>query len=412
MTLFAEGIDHRLTSPDFFQDPWSVYRDLREQAPVYWCEPWGQWLVTRHEDVSFMLKQPALFSSSGWEAKYLAQLPAGSRERLPGVYRHYETKVVSNSDPPAHTRLRRLVQRSFSPRVIAEMREEINSLVADMFAGYSHGAMIDWVSEVAYPLPATVIALLFGAPVEDRHRFERWSADIVAFVGSGSPRMELALQEEQSLAEFRDYLEWLIKQRRTNPSDDLLSLLISKSDDGDQLTQDELVSMCITFLFAGHETTANLLSSLVLQLMRNRRDWDAIVGDPAVAVAATEETLRFNGPVQRVRRVAAKDLMLGNVNIAKGDLVMGFLGSANRDESVFPQAHRFDVSRSTEQHVAFGGGIHFCLGSVLSRLEAPIVVQALATRFPNTRLAESFVERYQPNMTFRGLCNLPIELLR
>lgn len=404
-------LEQQLTSPQFFQSPWSVYRELRESAPVFWCEPWSQWLVTRHEDVSFILRQPALFSSSGWEAKYLEQLPQGSRPQLPNLYRHFETNIVSNTDPPDHTRLRRLVQRSFSPRVIESMRPRVESLADGLITSLSRDESIDWVSAVAYPLPATVIALMLGAPVEDRELFEQWSADIIAFVGSGSPRMDLALREDKSLAEFRSYLDGLIEDARAHSREDLLSLLVERTDDGDALTDDELVSTCITFLFAGHETTANLLSGVVLELLRNREQWDLVVSHPDLATAAVEEALRFNGPVQRVRRVAREDLELAGVTIKKGDSVLGFIGSANRDERVFSNAEVFDITRAREHNLAFGGGIHFCLGAALSRLEAPIVLGRLISSFPGTRLSGDFVERYRQNMTFRGLESLTLDLM-
>jgi cytochrome P450 len=412
MTSLTSDLEVSLTSPEFFQSPWPVYQALRVESPVYWCESWSQWLVTRHADVSFMMRHPELFSSSGWEARYLGQLPEGSQSSLPNVYRHYGTKVVSNTDPPEHTRLRRLVQRSFSPRVIESMRERVVALSSEFLEGLADGSTVDWVSDVAYPLPATVIALLLGAPVEDTELFEGWSADIVAFVGSGSPQMKLALQEEQSLVAFRQYLGDLIARARVEPKDDLLSLLVEKSEDGDAYTDDELISTCMTILFAGHETTANLLSSLVLELLRTPSQWESVVGNEGLAAAAVEETLRFNGPVQRIRRVARKDVEIRGVTVEKGQSVLGFIGSANRDEAVFEDAEVFNIGRARESNLAFGAGIHFCLGAALSRLEAPILLRQLAVRFPRTRLAPSFIERYRSNMTFRGLDSLELELRR
>jgi cytochrome P450 len=410
VTSLTSELEVSLTSPEFFQSPWPVYQALRVESPVYWCESWSQWLVTRHADVNFIMRHPELFSSSGWEARYLGQLPEGSQASLPNVYRHYGTKVVSNTDPPEHTRLRRLVQRSFSPRVIESIRERVEGLSRELLEGLADGSTVDWVSDVAYPLPATVIALLLGAPVEDTELFEGWSADIVAFVGSGSPQLKLALQEEQSLVAFRHYLGDLIARARVEPKDDLLSLLVEKSEDGDAYTDDELISTCMTILFAGHETTANLLSSLVLELLRTPSQWEAVVGNEGLAAAAVEETLRFNGPVQRIRRVAREDVEIRGVTVEKGQSVLGFIGSANRDEAVFEDAEVFNIGRARESNLAFGAGIHFCLGAALSRLEAPILLRQLADRFPRTRLAPSFIERYRSNMTFRGLESLELEL--
>lgn len=403
-------INQRLTSTDFFQSPWEVYDYLRVEEPVFWCEPWSQWIITRHEDVSYILKNPSLFSSVGWELKYLSQLPNDQREKLNNVYRHYETQVMSNSDAPEHTRLRKLVHRSFSPRVIEALRGQIEQLIANLFAKLPKDEAFDWVNSFAYPFPATVIALLFGAPTEDKTKFEKWSTDIVSFIGSGSPQVDLAIKLEESLIEFREYLNSLISVRRLDPKDDLLSLMIEKSEDGDALTQDELISTCITILFAGHETTANLLSILLLELFRNPNQWQLLVKNPDLSALAVEEALRYNAPVQRIRRVARKDIEIAGVKIKKGDSVMGFIGSANRDETVFSNANFFDISREKSQNLAFGAGIHLCIGAALSRLESTIVLRELVTLFPNSNLAPTFQEEYFENMTFRGVRSLKLIL--
>jgi cytochrome P450 len=403
-------INQKLTSADFFQSPWEVYDYLRAEAPVYWCEPWSQWIVTRHVDVSFILKNPSLFSSVGWELRYLSKLPQEQREKLKNVYRHYETQVMSNSDAPEHTRLRKLIHRSFSPRVIEALRGQIEELVGDAFANLPKDQEFEWVDSFAYPFPATVIALLFGAPIEDRAKFEKWSTDIVSFIGSGSPQVDLALKLEQSLIEFREYLESLISVRRLEPKEDLLSLMIEKSEDGDSLTQDELISTCITILFAGHETTANLLSILLLELFRHPDQWQLLVKNPDLSVLAVEEALRFNAPVQRIRRVAREDLEIGGVKITKGESVMGFIGSANRDSTVFLDANSFDISREKSQNLSFGAGIHLCIGAALSRLESSIVLGEIVSHFPNSDLAADFQEEYFQNMTFRGVRSLKMIL--
>ncbi len=405
-----ESLDELLSLPGYFQNPYPTYARLRAEAPVHWCEPWGQWLVTRYADVTNMLRQPALFSSSGWEERFLDQLPADAASELPTVLDHYRTKVVSNTDPPEHTRLRKLIAKSFTPKVLALMRPQISRLVDDMVDRMAASTETDLVSSFAYPLPATVIALLLGAPAQDRDRFERWSHDIVSFVGTGSPDLELARREEQSLRQFRAYLNNLIDERRAALREDLLSLLIERSEDGDQLTRDELISTCITLLFAGHETTANLIGNLMLALLRHPDQWGAVVANPGLGASAVEELLRYDSPVQRVRRVATKDLTLSGKTVKRGELVMGFLGSANRDPEVFDNPDSFDLSRASTKHTAFGGGIHFCLGAALSRLEGPIAIQALARRFPKMRLAQGAEPQYRPNMTFRGLASLPVEL--
>lgn len=407
----TEALDELLLSPSWFQDPYRVYARLRSEAPVHWCAPWGQWLVTGHADVSFILRQPALFSSRGWEERFLTQLPPGVlADELPTVARHYQTRVLSNTDPPEHTRLRKLVSKSFTPRVIEALRPRIVAIVDEMVSDLAECETVDLISRFAYPLPATVIALLFGAPFEDCHLFEQWSHDIVSFVGSGSPQIELARREESSLRKFRAYLDSLIETRGGDAQDDLLSLLISRSDDGDALSHDELISTCITILFAGHETTANLIGNMVHALLQEPARWAEIVADPDLAGAAVEETLRYDSPVQRVRRVARADIALGGQQIRAGELVMGFLGSANHDPEVFPHPEAFDLRRATERQTAFGGGVHFCVGAALSRLEAPIALRGLSRRFPRLCLNAETAPAYRQNMTFRGLESLVVDL--
>jgi hypothetical protein len=319
---------------------------------------------------------------------------------------------VSNVDPPDHTRLRKLINRSFTPRSIEALSTKVEVIVSKMLNDEHENESSNFVTNIAYPLPAIVIALLLGAPEEDRALFEKWSADIVAFVGSGSPKMDLAMNEEKSIAEFQMYLGDLIKARQKSPKDDLLSALISKSDDEDSLSHNELISTCITLLFAGHETTANLLSSSLLEILRNPSHIEILTRNPELAHNAVEETLRYNSPVQRIRRVARENVELGGVSIHKGALVMGFIGSANRDEELFENPEIFDITRKENPHLAFGGGIHFCIGAALSRLEAPIVLNSLFSQFPKTKLALGFVEKYRENMTFRGLESLEVEYSR
>jgi cytochrome P450 len=218
------------------------------------------------------------------------------------------------------------------------------------------------------------------------------------------------LNLEQSLVEFREYLESLIAVRRLEPRNDLLSVMIEKSEDGDALTQDELISTCITILFAGHETTANLLSISLLELFRNPNQWQKLIKNPDLASLVVEEALRFNAPVQRIRRIAKEDIEIAGKKIREGDSVMGFIGSANRDETVFSDADSFDILREKSQHLSFGGGIHLCIGAALSRLESTIVLKELARFFPNSGLAPSFQEEYFENMTFRGVRSLNLIL--
>jgi cytochrome P450 len=401
------SLDDQLTAGEFFADPYATYARLRAEDPVHWCEPWGQWVITRFEDVLAVNKDPQRFSSAGWEKRFMAELPAEVR-KLPNMQRHYGTKVLSMTDPPEHTRLRRLVVRSFTPRVLEALRPSIEELVQELLDAVAGRPVFDFIEDFAYPLPAIVIARLLGAPDDARHDFMRWSKDIVDFVGTGHADSARALRNETTLREFRAFLEPVIQERRAHPRDDLMSILASTGEDGDRLTDDELVSTCIVLLFAGHETTANLLGNGLLALLRHPEQLGRLREEPGLMPTAVEELLRYDSPVQRNRRIALVDVELGRTTIRRGDPVMVFMGSANRDAAKFADPDTLDVGRAPNPHQAFGHGIHFCVGAALSRLEAPIALLALLERFPRLRPADDYVARWRPNITFRGLESLEL----
>jgi cytochrome P450 len=403
------GLDEQLTSVEFYSDPYATYRRLRAENPVHWCEPWRQWVITRFDDVLAVNRDPARFSSAGWERKFISDLPP-ELQQLPHMQRHYGTKVVSMTDPPEHTRLRRLVVRSFTPRVLEALRPGIESLVREHLDRVQGRPTMDAIADFAYPLPAIVIGRLLGAPDDARDLFMRWSKDIVDFVGTGHADAERALRNEETLREFRAFLEPIIRDRRDNPRDDLMSILASPNEDGERLSDDELVSTCIVFLFAGHETTANLIGNGLLALLKHPEQLAVLREQPELAATAVEELLRYDSPVQRNRRIASVDVELGDKHIRQGDSVMVFMGSANRDPEKFPDPDALDVTRAPNQHMAFGHGIHFCVGAALSRIEAPIAITALLDRFPRVRLADGYREQWRPNITFRGLESLELEL--
>jgi cytochrome P450 len=402
------NIDDALSSESFFADPYSTYARLREEDPVHWCEPWGQWVVTRFDDVLAVNKDPKHFSSAGWERKFITQLPP-ELQQLPHMQRHYSTKVLSMTDPPEHTRLRRLVVRSFTPRVLEALRPAIEELVDDLLGEAEGHESMDAIARFAYPLPAIVIGKLLGAPEEGREQFMRWSKTIVDFVGTGHADEARALANEQTLEEFRAFLEPIIHDRRAHPQDDLISILASP-DEGERLTEDEIVSTCIVLLFAGHETTANLIGNGLLALLRHPEQLALLRAEPERMPAAVEELLRYDSPVQRNRRLAMQDMTFGGKEIRQGDSVLVFMGSANRDPARFQDPEALDITRAPNPQMAFGHGIHFCAGAALTRLEAPIALRALLDRFPNVRLADDFEERWHRNITFRGLQSLELRI--
>jgi cytochrome P450 len=400
----ATDLDDLLVAPSFFDDPYPAYAALREADPVHWCEPWGAWVVTSHAANIEVMRRPDAFSSAGYELAVLDSIERARPGAAPSLVKHYSTQVLSITDPPVHTRLRRLLVSSFTPRVVERLRPRVMELVdelLDTLDGAPSGPVYV-LARFAYPLPALVIGELLGVPREDQHRFTVWSADLVSFVGTGAVAdPERVDRAERSMAEFRAYLSPFITARRAEPTDDLLGLLVAPARDSDRLTDDEVLATCVTLLFAGHETTANLIGNGLVALLRHPVQLDRLRARPDLAESAVEELLRYDSPVQRNRRRAAEDVELLGRPIARDDRVLAFLGAANRDPLAFPDPDRLDIEREPGRHLAFGHGIHYCVGAALSRLEAPIALNALLARYPRLALADGPV-RWMPNIAFRG----------
>src|SRR6185503_10255764 len=346
------------------------------------------------------------FSSAGYELELLGEGGVLGAGRHPALRRHYSTPILSTTDPPVHTRLRRLLVKQFTPGVVESLRRRVEALIGELLDQVHPGTTVDLLDRFAYPLPALVIAELLGVRAVDQPRFATWSADIVAFVGTGRIEPGRAARAERSMAEFQAYLEPLIARRRTDPGPDLISLLVVPAPDALEL--DELIGACVTLLFAGHETTANLIGNGLLALLKRPPALEHLRGAPETAGSAVEELLRFDSPVQRNRRRTTRDTELGPRRIRAGDRVLAFIGSANRDETVFDRPDELDLARGPGKHLAFGYGIHYCIGAALSRLEAPLALAAILERFPAIRLAPDVRPVWNPNITFRGLGQLVV----
>jgi len=271
------------------------------------------------------------------------------------------------------------------------MRPRVIEIVDELLDAIGDRETFDVIAEFAYPLPATVIAIMIGAPPEDRDRFKGWSDGILAFQGTGRTTPEVLARSQRDVLEMREFLRELMAKRRRDPQDDLLTRLVEAESAGDKLTEGELLATCVTLLTAGHETTTNLIGSGLLTLLRHPEQREQLREDPTLMPSAIEEMLRFESPLQRNPRKAGADFELhGNV-IRKGDFVLQVLGAANRDPRQFPEPDRFDIARQPNRHVAFGMGIHFCLGAPLARLEAPIAIDAVLRRWPGLTLARDHV---------------------
>jgi pimeloyl-[acyl-carrier protein] synthase len=387
--------DHPLLV-QFREDPYPLYRYLHAAAPVQWNDILGAWTLARYADVVASLTD-ARFSADRTEA--------GDPDALEG-YQLAKSMLVS--DPPDHTRMRALVSKAFTPRMIEQLRPRIVSIVAELLnriAERGPGSGFDVIADLAYPLPVVVIAELLGVPPEDRQIFEAWSALLAA---SLDPLVSAELMERVTRARdaLHEYLRGIIALRRREPRADLISALVAVEERGDVLSEPELVVMCTLLLIAGHETTVNLIGNGMLALLHHPEQLATLRESPELIGTAIEELLRFDSPVQLTGRIVTEPMQIGGKAIAAGDWVLPLLGAANRDPAQFPEPDRLDLARNPNAHVAFGRGIHFCLGAPLARVEAQIAIGALVRRFPH--LEQSGPPTRRDQITLRGLKSLPL----
>jgi cytochrome P450 len=398
--------EDQIGSPAFTADPYPLYARLREEAPVYWSESQRAWLLTSYADVSATVRDPKRFSSSGRFSAVLDALPSDERSRFDPFERHFAVGLLG-SDPPDHTRLRRLINRAFTPRVVEELRPRVQDLVDGMLDQVQAKGEMDFIRDIAYPLPATVIAELLGVPVEDQDRFKDWSDGILSFQGTGRTTVETLDRAQRDLLEMRAFLTDLLAQRRRVPTDDLLGRMVAAEEEGDKLSSAELLTTCVTLLTAGHETTTNLIGNGLYTLLRHPEQMARLRVDEALMPTAVEEMLRYESPLQRNPRRVAEDLEFGGQRLRRGDFVLQILAAANHDPAVFPDPERFDITRQPNRHLAFGHGIHFCLGAPLARIEAPVVIGTVLRRMPELHLTKD-EPQWQEHGLLRSLRTLPV----
>lgn len=401
-------LENLLGTEEFYRDPFPVYHRLREEAPVYWCEKWNRWLVTRHDDVQAIMRDPRTYSNTGRFALMLERLDGSLRLQLEALRQHFRGQGIVNADPPLHTRLRKLINKGFTPAIVERMRPRVGELVDSLLEPIGQGEPFDIIGALAFPLPTIVISEMLGAPPEDQEQFKEWAEGFTAFSQAGSVCEESALRAERCVREMTAYFGDLIKARRKDPKDDLLSALAAASEDGESLSDAELYDTCVTMLIAGHETTTSLIGNGVLQLLLHPDQHRDLQGSPELMKTGIEEMLRFNSPVLAMHRRVTCDVELRGVGIPEGDLLYMVLGAANRDPAVFKDPDKFDIRRpyAENKHVAFGYGIHFCLGAPLSRMETAAAVQALNDRFPDLRLHGE--PQWKANTMVRFLEHLPV----
>src|SRR5215468_3919128 len=384
--------------PEFLADPYPMYHRLRTEDPVH-HSPLGFWVLTRYEDVAAALRDPR-FAKEALAAFVAARYGMAP----PGL-----GLSMLDRDPPDHTRLRGLVNKAFTPRVVEVLRPRVQQIVNGLLDQVDGTGAMDLIEDFAYPIPVIVICEMLGVPVEDRERFKHWGLDIARGLDAIwlPPDHEVTQRSMASRKALSGYFRELIAERRSAPRADLLSALIAAEEAGDKLSEEELLATCILILIAGHETTVNLIGNGVLALLRHPDELDRLRRTPALITSAVEELLRYDGPVQRTARVASDDTTIGGRTIRKGDMVMPFIGAADRDPAQFPNPDRLDLGRGDNRHIAFGWGIHFCLGAPLARVEGQIAIDTLVRRLPRLALVNDEPEHRQ-SLTLRGLKALPV----
>lgn len=395
-----------IASPEFKANPYPFYARLRAEAPVSAVRMAGKqtaWLITRYDDVAMALKDARLAKD---RRNALTPEQTARQPWVPPMFKPL-TRNMLDVDPPDHTRLRALVQKAFTPRLVEKIRERIETLTEELLDAAQKHARIDLIRDYALPIPTTIIAEMLGVPVEDRYRFHRWSSTVVSSDASGW-RMLRAIPNVMA---FLRYIRKLVKARRAHPRDDLVSALVQAEEAGEQLDEDELLAMVFLLLIAGHETTVNLIGNGTLALLEHPGEMEKLRADPALIKPAVEELLRHSGPLETAtERFARDDLLIAGVPIPRGALVYAVLASANRDERQFASPDAVDITREPNRHLAFGLGVHYCLGAPLARLEGQVAINALLRRAPGLRLAVApGTLRWRRGLVLRGLEELPVK---
>jgi cytochrome P450 len=390
--------------PEALSNPYPMYRALREEAPVSWNEIFESWIFTRFDDVDAILMNPRFSADRSKAQTRFSEMIRQQQEEF-GPFS--EAPTMLTSDPPEHTRLRRLVSKAFTPRAVENLRPRIRQIV-DQLLDEIPGKEFDLVEEIAYPLPVIVISEMLGVPPEDRGDFKRWSDDVVATLGGPFVPADVRERARKSIEELAEYLSGVIAERRAEPRDDLISRLIAAEDGGQVLSEVEIFSTTILLLIAGNETTTNLISNAMYTLLQNPDQLEVLRGDLSLMPSAVEEILRYNGPVQATGRVAMADIEVGGVTVKEGQMAMAVLGAANHDPAKFADPERFDVKRNPTDHLAFGDGIHFCLGAPLARAEAQITFEEILRRYPRIELAGE--PTWGGTFIIRGAKKLPLAL--
>ena len=402
------SLDYRPGEPAFLADPFPMFRRMQDEDPCHWSPRLKAWVLTRYEDVRRVCLDKDM--SSDRLRPYFATLPPAEAQRIAEIMKYLSLWMVFR-DPPEHTRLRRLTSKVFHVKSMQAMRPRIEALTHWLSERIGARLQFDFIGDFAGPLPALVIMDMLGVPREELGRVKRLSDDMALFIGSSRMAQEKYDIAEAATREMAQFFRAMIADRRAAPQADLLSQLVHLEDGGDRLSDDELVASCILLLFAGHETTTNHIANGLLGLLRFPEERDRLHADPGLAPAAVEELLRYDGPNGAQVRIVQQEHELHGKRLRPGERVFILLNAANRDPRAYEDPDRVDLARNGPPHLAFGFGLHICLGFPLARLEGQIALPAVLARWPGLELAGARLE-WLNSMVFRGMKAMPVKVRR
>ena len=396
-----------IVSAEFKADPFPFFARLRASEPVYrttLSDKTVVWLLSRYDDVTALLRDERFTKNrrSALTTEQLRKLPW-----TPPMFRPLERNML-DLDPPDHTRLRSLVHKAFTPSLVEQIRSRAQAVADQLLDRVVTRGEMDLIKDFALPLPMTIITEILGVPAKDHDKFHKWSQAVVSLT-SPSPTLRVI----PNVWKFIRYLRQFFKLRRRDPQEDLVSALIKAEEAGDKLNEDELLAMVFLLLIAGHETTVNLIGNGTLALIENPDEMRKLLSEPSLVKPAIEELLRYTSPVfTTTERYAREDTIIHGVTIRRGEMALGVIGSANRDENAFENPNELQITRDPNRHLSFGQGIHFCLGAPLARMEAQIAFNTLLRRTPDLRLTTpSHSLRWRPSIFLRGLAALPVKFV-
>jgi cytochrome P450 len=393
-------------SDEILQDPYPTYARLHEEGPLHYIEvgKWAVWSIVSHAECASIAKDPRL--SAKRAKQMLLPLPISRQAEFSELARMMGLWLIF-MDPPEHTRLRKLLNKGFSAAAVEGLRPRAEAIVEQMLAGLKTGSEVELMREFANPMPVRIISELLGVPQALHGTFVNASRAIAVFRGSPNRTVEEARAAQNALVELTEFFRKTVAERRRNKGTDLISLLIDIEEEGEVLTEEELYAQCIALLFAGHETTRNLIGNGMYTLLQNPQQTAELREKPELIRSAIEELLRYESPVQFTARVLKEDIEICGQPIRKGWTVQCMLGAANRDPKQFKEPNQLDLKRLNNQHLAFSAGLHFCIGAQLARLEGQIALLNLVQRFPQMKLAGPRPE-WASTFGFRGLKSLPV----